>query len=213
MSVNTKSTINGTHDDQPGSCFENLARQWKVGKTLTYCLIFIISLAGNTLIGIIVYKIKRMRTSTNFLIVNMAMSDLLLPIFLFPKVVTELYVDSWLIGGALGQALCKLHVFLSEVSVDVSIQSLTLITVDRFRAVVFPLRSPLISPKLCTFIIPATWIIAMSIQSPYLFRLIGYPGKLLCERDWSGAFGESSSFANYILAIFQSFSSISRTHL
>jgi len=29
-----------------------------------------------------------------FLIVNMAMSDLLLPIFLFPKVVTELYVDS-----------------------------------------------------------------------------------------------------------------------
>jgi len=203
MSVNSNSTINGTHD-QPGSCFENLARQWKVGKTLTYCLLFIISLAGNTLIGIIVYKTKRMRTSTNFLIVNMAMSDLLLPIFLFPKVVTELYVDSWVIGGALGQALCKLHIFLSDVSVTVSIQSLTLITVDRFRAVVFPLRSPLISPKLCTFIIPVTWIIAMSIQSPFLFafRLTGYPGKLLCERDWSGAFGESSSFANYILAIF-----------
>lgn len=47
----------------------------------------------------------------------------------------------------------------------------------------------------------------MSIQSPYLFAfgLIGYPGKLLCERDWSGAFGESSSFANYILAKFAVF--------
>lgn len=203
MSVNSNSTINGTRN-QPGSCFENLVRQWKIGKTLIYCLIFIISLAGNSLIGIIVYKRKRMRTSTNFLIVNMAMSDLLLPIFLFPKVVTQLYVDSWLIGGALVQALCKLHIFLSDVSVTVSTQSLTLITVDRFRAVVFPLRSPLISPKLCTFIIPATWIIAMSIQSPYLFafRLIGYPGKLRCGRDSSGAFGESSSFANYILAIF-----------
>lgn len=140
MSVNSNSTINGTRN-QPGSCFENLVRQWKIGKTLIYCLIFIISLAGNSLIGIIVYKRKRMRTSTNFLIVNMAMSDLLLPIFLFPKVVTELYVDSWLIGGALGQALCKLHIFLSDVSVTVSTQSLTLITVDRFRAVVFPLRS------------------------------------------------------------------------
>ena len=193
--------MNETHD-QPASCLSDPAAE-KIGKTFAYCLIFIVSLAGNTLIGIIVYKTKTMRTSTNFLLVNMAMSDLLLPIFLFPQVVTELYVDSWQIGGPLGQALCKLHIFFSDVSTTVSSQSLTLIAVDRFRAVVFPLRSPL-SPKLCFFFIAATWIIAMAIQSPYLFavRVFGYPGKLVCTRDWIGAFGESSSFANYVLAIF-----------
>ncbi|XP_020621024.1 neuropeptide Y receptor type 1-like [Orbicella faveolata] len=194
--------MNGTHD-QPASCFSDLAAG-RIGKTFAYCLIFIVSLVGNTLIGIIVYKTKTMRTSTNFLLVNMAMSDLLLPIFLFPKVVAELYVDSWLISGPLGQVLCKLHIFVSDVSATVSTQSLMLIAVDRFGAVVFPLRSPLINPKLCLFFIPVTWIIAMAIQSPHLFafRLVGYPGKLVCARVWSGAFGESSSLANYALAIF-----------
>ena len=200
MLASSSITMNGT---QPTSSFSYPAA-WKIGITFAYCLMFIVSLAGNTSIGIIVYKARTMRTSTNFLIANMAMSDLLLPIFLFPKAVTELYVDSWPISGPLGQALCKLHVFFSDVSTTVSSQSLTLITVDRFVAVVFPLRSPLISPKLCFFFIAATWIIAMAVQSPYLFafRIGGYLEKLMCGRDWSEAFGESSSFANYILAIF-----------
>ena len=42
---------------------------------------------------------ENMRKPINFLIVNMAISDLLLPIFLIPREVQGLYVDSWLIGG------------------------------------------------------------------------------------------------------------------
>ncbi|XP_078343015.1 QRFP-like peptide receptor [Oculina patagonica] len=94
------------------------------------------------------------------------MSDQLFPIFLVPVKTTRLYVDSWLISGHLGQALCKLVPFLQNVSFTVSVQSLVLIAVDRFGAVVFPLRSPLISSKLCPFFILATWIIAMAIN-PY----------------------------------------------
>ena len=192
--------MNGT---QPTSSFSNPVAV-KIGETFAYCLIFIVSLVGNALIGIIVYKTKTMRTSTNFLIVNMAMSDLLLPIFLFPVVVTELHVDSWPIGGPLGQALCKLHVFVSDASVAVSVQSLVLIAIDRFGAVVFPLRSPLISSKLCLFFIPATWIIAMAIKSPYLFalRLVEHSGKLVCTREWNEVFGGFSSYANYLLVVF-----------
>jgi len=142
----------------------------KIEKTFAYCLIFIFSLTGNTLIGIIVYKTKTMKKTTNFLLANMAVSDLLLPIFLFPQVITELYINSWLVGGLFGRALGKLYIFVSDVSVAVSIQSLlVLIAADRFGAVIFPLLSPLISPKLYLFLIPATWIIAMAVQSPYLF--------------------------------------------
>ena len=200
MAEDSNSAMNGTH---PTSCFSNPAAV-KIGRTFAYCLIFIVSLAGNTLVGIIVYKTKAMRTSTTFLLVNMAMSDLLLPIFLFPPIITGLHVDSWLVGGPLGQALCKLHVFFSNVSTNVSIQSLVLITLDRFGAVVFPLRSPLISPKLCLFFIAATWIIATVVQSPYLFafRLVEYSETLICARRWNETFGDSSSFINYILAMF-----------
>ena len=69
------------------------------------------------------------------LIANMAMSDLLFPIFLTPVRLTGLHVTSWPIGGNLGQALCKVHPFLTDVSTLVSIQSLVLITAERFGAV------------------------------------------------------------------------------
>ena len=190
-------TMNAT---QPSSSISNPE---KIGKAFAYYLIFLVSLAGNTIIGIIVYKTKTMRKPINFLIANMAISDLLLPIFLIPAEIQSLYMDSWLIDGPLGQALCKLVYFLADVSTAVSIQSLVLIAVDRFGAVVYPLRSPLISSKLCQFFILATWIIAMAIHSPYLFafKLVDYQGRLACRLGWNEVFGESSSFKNYIASL------------
>ena len=196
-------TTNGTQPlTQSLSCYTPTAG--KLGETFAYCLIFVVSLAGNSFIGIIVYKTKTMRKPINFLIVNMAMSDLLFLIFVIPRVLTELYVDSWLISGPLGQALCQLFFFVPHISLIVSIQSLVLIAVDRFGAVIFPFRSPLISSKLCSFYILATWIVAMVISSPDLFtsKLVEYPSGLACVLQWNEVFGEFSSFENYILAIF-----------
>ena len=183
------------------SCYNPTAE--KIGITLVHCLIFVVSMAGNIFIGLIVYKTKTMRKPINFLIVNMAMSDLLYPIFLFPQRITELYVASWLISGPLGQVMCKLVPFFQSVSLVVSLQSLVLIAVDRFGAVVFPFRSPLISSKLCPFFILATWIIAMATWSPFLFafKLVEYPGGLACEVKWNEAFGEFLSLKNYMLAV------------
>ena len=198
MSENVKTTMNGTH---PSSC-PSASTAEKIGVTFTYCLMFIVSLTGNTVIGIIVYKTKTMRKPINLFIVNMAMSDLLYPIFLIPRGIQRLYIDSWLIGGPLRQALCKLVVFVTDLSAAVSIQNLVLIAVDRFGAVMLPLRSPLIGSKLCPFFILATWIVAIAVNSPELFalKLVEYPGKRVCERYWNDAFGESSSFENYILS-------------
>ena len=167
MSENVNTTMNGT---QPSSC-PSASTAEKIGATFAYCLMFIVFLTGNTAIGIIVYKTKTMRKPINFLMFNMALSDLLFPIFVIPRVIQTFYIDFWLIGGPLGQALCKLVVFFSDVSLTVSIQSLVLIAVDRFAAVIFPLRSPLIRSKMCPFFMLATWIIAMAIYSPYLFGL------------------------------------------
>ena len=190
--------MNGT---QPPNC-PSASTAEKIGVTFTKCLIFIVSLTGNIVIGIIVYKTKTMRKPINFFIVNMAMSDLLYPIIVIPQGIKMLYIDSWLIDGPLGQALCKLGVSLVDLSATVSAQSLVLIAVDRFGAVVFPLRSPLISSKLCPFFILSTWVVAIAVNSPELFavKLVEYPTQLVCERHWNEVFGESSSFGNYLLS-------------
>jgi len=198
MSENLNTTMNGT---QPWSCPSNSTAE-KIGMTVTYCVIFIVALAGNTAIGLIVYKTQTMRKPINFFIVNMAMSDLLVPIFVIPRWIQTLYIDSWLIGGPLGQALCKLVIFIPDVSSAVSIQSLVLIAVDRLGAVVFPLRSPSISSKLCALFILATWIVAITVNSPYLFvrKLVEYAEKMVCEQHWNEVFGDSSSFKNYVVS-------------
>ena len=187
------------------SCFDQLnSTASKVGGTVSYCLIFIVSLVANSLIVMIVYKTPNLRKPINFFIANMASSDLLYPTFLIPWNLSHLLTNSFLIGGKLGQALCKLVPFFSSVSIDVSIQNLILIAVDRFGAVVFPLRSPLIRSKLCPFFILATWIVAVAVNSPYLItnKLVEYPEETLCVIEWEKVFGESLSHTSFVLASF-----------
>ena len=184
------------------SCFNPTAT--RISETFAYCLLFVVSLAANTFIGIIVYRTKTLRTPINILIVNMAISDLLFPIFHFPRILVRLNTAGhWLVGGPLGQAVCKLSSFATDVSTLVSTQSLLLIAVDRFGAVVFPLRSPLISSKQCRYFILVIWIIAMAVYCPYLIALkvVEYPEGLFCGWQWNDTFGESLSLKTYILGL------------
>ena len=194
MSANQTATMNVT---QTSSCFNHEAK--RIGISFYYCLIFVVTLIGNIIIGIIVYRTRSMRKPINFFIVNMAMSDLLFPILCFPYIVTEINFGYWFISGPVGQALCKLHEFLADVSLFVSIQSLVLIAVDRFGAVVFPLRSPLISSKHCRFFILTTWIIAVAANIPdaLTYELVEYQEGLVCVHKWNEVFGESLSYRNY----------------
>ena len=176
----------------------------KIGSTVALSLLLVVSLIGNLVIVLIVYKTPTLRKPINMLIANMAFSDLLFPIFTFP--VRLAYFNAggrWLIGGGnLGQALCKLHVFGAYISSLVSVQSLVLITVDRFGAVVVPLRSPLITSKQCPFFIVATWIIAMAVHSPYLAvsKLVEYPGGMRCTSQWRETLGANAN-RNFVLVV------------
>ena len=200
MSANVTAMTNGTQS--MSSCFNPTAR--RIGETFAYCLLFVVSLAANSFIGIIVYRTKTLRTPINILIVNMALSDLLYPIFLFPKIFVELNTAGhWLVGGPLGHAACKLSLFTGDVSTLVSVQSLLLIAVDRFVAVVFPLRSPLISSKQCRYFILVIWKVALAAHCPYLIALkvVEHPEGLFCRWQWNDTFGESLSLQTYILGM------------
>ena len=134
----------------------------------------------------------------------MASSDLLFPIFWISWNLSSLHTNSFLTGGQLGQTLWKIVPFFREESFFIWIQNLTLIAVDRFGAVVFPLRSPLIRPKLCPFFILAAWIVAVTVSLPdvFTYELIENPeGARLCVSKRKKVFRGSSSRASFILAI------------
>ena len=175
----------------------------KIAETTAFCLLFVVSLVGNCLVVFIVYQTKNMRKPINFFITNMAISDLLFPLIVFPRYLAEMYEDSWLISGTLGDVFCKVIPVLADIPTAVSVQSLVLITVDRFAAVAFPLHPPLFSSKRCFFFIFGTWIIGVTVHLPYLlaYGLVESPGQLKCEWRWNEAFGESFSEAHYYLTL------------
>ena len=129
----------------------------------------------------------------------MAISDLLYSIIRFPlRFLRSNTASHWPLSGPLDQALCRLTYFATDVSSAVSIQSLVLIAVDRFVAVVFPLRPSLISSKQCRLFIPVIWIVAMAVSCPQLFtwKVVEYVEGLVCQR---GLNDKSSWIKNYTL--------------
>ena len=89
-----KLSMNSTANGSSGSwsCFDLLnPTALKIGGTVTYCLIFIVSLVANSLIVMIVYKTPNSRKPINFFIANMASSDLLYAIFWVPWSLSHLH--------------------------------------------------------------------------------------------------------------------------
>ena len=170
----------------------------KIGITFAFSLILVVSLVGNLVIAIVVYKTKTLRRTINYFIVNMAMSDLLFPLFIHPSFLIELYGDGIDVFSAQDNwTFCTVRLFFLYVTCLISVVSMVFLAVDRFGAVVFPLRPPLISSKLCPYVIFATWLVLSALSSPAFFaNEYVYTGKLKCE--WQT---KESYFKNYSYAI------------
>ena len=160
----------------------------KLGKTLGLSLIMSLALVGNLLVILVFKRNLATRTNTNYFIVNMAVSDLLFPLIVWPAKTNEFWSEPgrWFLGGPVGQVLCKTIPFLTDISTAVSIQSLVLIAVERFIAVVFPMKARNFTPRSRTISVIVTWLVAAILHSPhlYFFKLTTRCDKLYCTKDW-----------------------------
>ena len=143
----------------------------KVIKVTCYILLMLLSVLGNGAVIAVVAKNRHMRTTTNYLIANMAVSDLLISAFALPREITEIFIGfrGWLIDGPTGVVLCKVVYFFQDISTAVSIQSIVVITLDRYTGVVFPFREPIVTPKRRKFVIAFIWLISMGLHSIYFY--------------------------------------------
>ena len=120
-----------------------------------FSITLFLSLFGNTLIIIIVYKCPELKKTVNYFIVNMAVSDFVFPLTTIPVYLAEASNDvwQWLIESTAGSILCKLRNFVMAVSLTVSIESLVWIALDRFVAVVWPMKFHLITSRFRSFLL------------------------------------------------------------
>ncbi|KAK6169372.1 hypothetical protein SNE40_020439 [Patella caerulea] len=92
-----------------------------------FVVMFGVAAGGNIIVIWIVLAHKRMRTVTNYFLVNLAVADALMSIFntLF-NFIFVLYQDWWF-----GEDYCKFSMFISPCTISVSVLTFMAIAIDR----------------------------------------------------------------------------------
>ncbi|RMX39678.1 hypothetical protein pdam_00008074 [Pocillopora damicornis] len=158
-------------------------------KIAAYLVVLIFSLIGNSLLVAIVYKNanKRMRTPSNYFIVNMALADILVVAYAVPQnIVLTVYNFRWLVGGVAGQILCRFSFFVTQLPILVSTGSLLIVALDRYFLVFYPMKR-IITIQIARRIIITVWSFTAVFTAP-LFALIAVvevpPGILYCAIEF-----------------------------
>ncbi|XP_020279881.1 allatostatin-A receptor-like isoform X2 [Pseudomyrmex gracilis] len=104
---------------------------------LSFGMIGILGLAGNSLVVLVVAANPGMRSTTNILIINLAVADLLFVIFCIPFTATDFVLPYW----PFGNVWCKIVQYMIIVTAYASVYTLVLMSLDRYLAVVHPIAS------------------------------------------------------------------------
>ena len=101
---------------------------------VAFTIIAIVGIFGNALVIIVVSTNTQMRSTTNLLILNLAVADLLFVCFCVPFTATDYVLSDW----PFGHMWCQTVQYLIYYTSYVSIYTIFLMSIDRFMAVVFP---------------------------------------------------------------------------
>ncbi|CAH2315158.1 bombesin receptor subtype-3 [Pelobates cultripes] len=131
--------------------------------SITYAVIISVGLLGNAILIKVFFKIKSMQTVPNIFITSLAFGDLLLLLTCVPVDASRYMVDTWLFG----RIGCKVISFIQLTSVGVSVFTLTVLSADRYRAIVKPLELQTSDAvlKTCGKAL-CVWIISMLLAAP-----------------------------------------------
>ncbi|KAJ8395677.1 hypothetical protein AAFF_G00029140 [Aldrovandia affinis] len=137
--------------------------------------LILVIILGNVLVCLSVLTERSLKTATNYFIVSLAVADLLLAVLVLP-----LYVYSEFLGGiwTLNTYICDALMTMDVMLCTASILNLCAISIDRYIAVVVPLkynRNQFSVRQLV--LIAATWILSFGVASPVIFGLNQVPGR------------------------------------
>ncbi|NXQ77688.1 DRD2 protein, partial [Quiscalus mexicanus] len=131
-------------------------------------LIFII-VFGNVLVCMAVSRERALQTTTNYLIVSLAVADLLVATLCMPWVVYMEVVGEW----RFSRIHCDIFVTLDVMMCTASILNLCAISIDRYTAVAMPMlyNTRYSSKRRVTVMIAVVWVLSFAISCPLLFGL------------------------------------------
>lgn len=172
--------------------------------TVALSTVSFLAIAGNLLVITTFIKTPNLKASSNYYIVSMAVSDLVCVSLNWPLYATEGMLKA---GGSLfsdptlATLFCKLGIYSRAVSYLVSILSLVLILVDRFIAIVFPLRTLNITARTRKMFLFLSWFLSLLSVVPFFVHaeIIKIEQNTFCRNIMSDLALKTYNFLSFTL--------------
>lgn len=144
--------------------------------TVALLILAFLSAFGNTIVCIVFYLYSQLRLVKHFFVINLSVADIIIVAFSVP-----LYAG-YNLGIGPGnwtgnKTLCQTHLVLDILCGTASILSLAVISVERYIAVVYPLRyNGSVTSRRANYVLASIWLYSLLVCCVILFSFVA-PGK------------------------------------
>ncbi|XP_062379425.1 prolactin releasing hormone 2 receptor [Sardina pilchardus] len=153
-----------------------------------YAMVVLVACSGNLLLLLLIGFNKKLHSTTNFLIGNLALVDLVMCLFCVPLTASYGFDQR---GWVFGPFTCHFVALMQTATVFAAVLSLTAIAVDRYVVVAYPIRRRA-GRLFCGGLVAAIWLCALAMSTPtalhtvYLDLSAAGHQMIVCEEFWPG---------------------------
>lgn len=129
-----------------------------------FVFIFVVGAVGNGTLVFLFARYPNMRNVPNMYILSLALGDLLVVVFAVPFVSIIYITETW----PYGEPICRLSEFMRDVSVGVTVFTLTALSADRYLAIVDPVgrRAGAVARRSTVLATAVIWGLALLLAAP-----------------------------------------------